>query len=162
ITSGTDGAAQQLSELRLLTAAEENQLLVEWNETASEYPREQCLAELFERQAALSPQAVALVYEGQRISYEELNRHSNHLAHYLRRQRVGAETLVGVCLERSLEFVVAVLSILKAGGAYVPLDPDYPAERLRLMVEDPGLRVVLTQSKWLDRLPQGEGRLLVD
>src|SRR6185312_13040150 len=87
---------------------------------------------------------------------------SNQLAHYLIKQGVGPEVAVGVCLERSLEFVVAVLGILKAGGAYVPLDPDYPAERLRLMIEDAGLRVVLTQGQWLDRLPPGEECQLVD
>ena len=162
LESMANRAEQQLSELRLLTRAEEEQLLVEWNATESEYPREQNIAGLFEQQVALTPEAIAVVHEGEQLSYRQLNERSNQLAHYLLRLGVGPETLVGVCLERSLEFMVAVLGTLKAGGAYVPLDPDYPAERLRLMVEDPGLRVVLTKDQWLDRLPQGDGRQLID
>ena len=101
-------------------------MLVEWNETAAAYPSEQCLHELFAAQAARTPDAVAVVYEDQQLSYGELDRRSNQLAHHLRGLGVGPEVVVGLCVERSLEMVVGLLGILKAGGAYLPLDPSYP------------------------------------
>ena len=99
-----------------------------------------CLHELFERRAAASPEAVAVVCEGSSLTYRELNRRANRLAHRLRTRGVGPETLVGLSLERSPELVVGILGILKAGGAYLPLDPDYPKDRLAFMVEDAGVR----------------------
>jgi len=131
----------------MLTAKEREQLLVEWNETRREYPRERCIHELFEKQVELTPEAVAVVYEEQELSYRELNRRANQLAHYLRGLGVGPEVLVGICVERSLEMVVGLLGILKAGGAYVPLDPEYPQERLSFMLEDAEIRILLTQER---------------
>ena len=110
-----------------MSEAERQQLLVEWNATQTEYPRQSTLAELFAEQAARTPEAVAVVYEGQEIRYGELDRRANQLAHYLRTLGVGPDVIVGVCLERSVEMVIGLLGILKAGGAYLPLDPDLSA-----------------------------------
>ena len=144
---------QRISQLPLLTEAERHQLLVEWNDTAVEYPRDQCIHQLFEEQVERSPEATALVYEAQQLTYGELNARANRLAHHLRTLGVGPEVLVGVCLERSIELVVAMLAILKAGGAYVPLDPSYPAERLAFMLEDTRAPVLLTEQRSLAKLP---------
>ncbi len=133
-----------LSELSLLTPEERRQLLVEWNETAADYPRERCVHELFEEQAERTPERVAVEFEGEQLSYRELNRRANQVANYLRKKGVGPEVLVGICVERSLEMVVGLVGILKAGGAYVPLDPSYPAERLSYMMEDSGIELLLT------------------
>jgi natural product biosynthesis luciferase-like monooxygenase protein/amino acid adenylation domain-containing protein/FkbM family methyltransferase len=132
-----------LSTLELLEPRERQLLLEEWNATQVAYPQERCLHELFEQQAARTPHAVALVYEQEELSYRELDERANRLAHYLRQRGVRAESRVGVLMERSLEMVVGLLGVLKAGGAYVPLDGRYPAERLRQMVEDAGVEVVL-------------------
>jgi len=132
--------------LPLLSESERRQLLVEWNETSADYPREQCLHQLFMAQAAKTPDAVALVYEDLQLSYSELDRRSSQLAHHLRDLGVGPETIVGLCVERSLEMVVGLLGILKAGGAYLPLDPNYPAERLAYMLADANAAVVVTQA----------------
>ena len=106
----------RLSQLPLLTDQERQQLLVDWNDTAADYPREQCLHQLFEEQAGRTPEAVAVVFEDRRLTYAQLNARANQLAHYLRRLGVGPEVLVGLCVERSLEMVVGLLGILKAGG----------------------------------------------
>ncbi|MBW4636379.1 MAG: AMP-binding protein [Iphinoe sp. HA4291-MV1] len=119
---------QPISELPLLSEPEQQQLLVEWNDTTFEYPTDKCIHSLFEEQVLRTPDAVAVVYENQQLTYNELNCRANQLAHYLRSLGVGAEVLVGICVERSVEMVVGLLGILKAGGAYVPLDPQYPTE----------------------------------
>ena len=126
----------RIGDLPLLSEAERHRVLVEWNDTAAEYPRDKCLHELFAEQAARVPDAVAVVYEESELSYGELEQRSNQLAHYLRGLGVGPEVMVGLCVERSLEMVVGLLGILKAGGAYLPLDPGYPADRLAYMLED--------------------------
>ena len=151
---------RRVAELPLLTDAERRQLLVEWNETNTRYPREASIAELFEAQAKRTPQAVALEYGGEALTYREFNARANRLARYLRKQGVKAGTLVGLCVERSLEMVVATLGILKTGGAYVPLDPEYPKERLAFMLEDTGAPVLLTQSGLRERLPAYAGKLI--
>jgi amino acid adenylation domain-containing protein len=127
--------------------------LIEWNNTATAYPREVCIHHAFEAQARCTPDAIALLFNETRVSYAELNRHANQLAHYLQGKGVGAEVLVGVCMERSVEMIVSVLAILKAGGVYVPLDPSYPLERLTLMMEGAGLRIVLAQQRLIQTLP---------
>ncbi len=142
---------REIRELSMLTAAERRRM-VEWNETKSPFPREHCIHELFEAQVAQTPQQMALVSEQEALTYEELNARANQLAHYLRRLGVGPETLVGLMLERSTEMVVALLGVLKAGGAYVPLDPHYPAERLRYMVRDAGVAVLVSEPRWLEGL----------
>ena len=151
---------QAISKLPLLTEAERHQLLVEWNDTAVEYPRDRCIHQLFEAQVERSPEATALVYETQQLTYGELNARANRLAHHLRSLGVGPEVLVGVCLERSLELVVGLLAILKAGGAYVPLDPSYPAERLAFMLQDTQAPVLLTEQRSLAKLPAYAGHTL--
>jgi amino acid adenylation domain-containing protein len=143
-----EDAQQRVDRLPLLGAEERHQLLVEWNETQVPYPKERCLHELFESQVERTPEATALLYEDERLSYRELNERANRLAHYLRARGVGAERLVGICVERSVEMVVGLLGILKAGGAYVPLDPTYPAARLEEMLRDAQPAVIVTQSAW--------------
>ena len=134
-----------INTLPLLSVAERQQVLVEWNQTTSDYPRHSSLQQLFEQVVERAPDAIAVVFDGVQLSYGELNARANQLAHYLRDQGVGPDVPVGVCVERSLEMVVGLLGIIKAGGAYVPLDPAYPADRLAFMVEDTDVRVLVTQ-----------------
>ncbi|MBP1599408.1 MAG: Glutamate-1-semialdehyde aminotransferase, partial [Acidobacteria bacterium] len=136
-----------ISELSLLTETERHQLLIEWNDTTTDYPREACVHHLFEAQVEQTPDAVAVVFQDQQLTYRELNTQANQLAHYLRKHGVGPEVLVGICMERSLDMIVGLLGILKAGGAYVPLDADYPEERLLFMIQDTGMRLLLTQHR---------------
>ena len=151
---------QRLSDLPLLTEAERQQLLIEWNETRTAYPRDKCLHELFEEQARCTPATVAVVFGEQEVSYDDLNRRANQLAHYLRALNVGPEVRVGICMERSLDLIVGLLGILKAGGAYVPLDPTYPHERLAFMLQDARVQVLLTQQRLLAALPEQEARII--
>ena len=137
---------QSVGEVVLLTAAEQEQLR-QWNRTTAEYPTQKSVHELFEAQVENTPEAVAVSYEDQQLSYQELNERANQLAHYLQELGVGAETKVGICIERSIEMVTAMLATLKAGGAYVPLDPDYPRERLSFMIEDAEVTLLLTQER---------------
>jgi amino acid adenylation domain-containing protein len=136
----------QISKLPLLTAAEKNRLLVEWNNTQVEYPQDKTIHQLFEEQVEQRPGAIALVYEDQQLSYEELNRQANRLAHYLIKQGVRPDALVGICLERSPEMVISILGILKAGGCYLPLDPAYPEQRICYILENSAVERVLTHS----------------
>jgi amino acid adenylation domain-containing protein len=147
------GPEKRIGELPLLTSAEREQVLVEWNRTEMAYPQGQCLQELFEAQVARTPAALAVADEKHRLSYAELEARANQLAWRLRREGVGCESLVAVCLERSMQMVVALLGILKAGGAYVPLDPSYPPARLRFMLEDTQAKVVLSEQHLAARLP---------
>ncbi|MCP4540461.1 MAG: amino acid adenylation domain-containing protein, partial [Chloroflexi bacterium] len=160
---------RRLSNLPLLTKTERQRLLVEWNATTVEYPQEKCIHELFEVQVERVPDAVAVVVcsdpgsehsDDQYLTYRELDRRANQLAHYLRKLGVEPEVSVAVCMERSLEMVVGVLGILKAGGAYVPLDPTYPQERLAFMLADSQAPVVLTQDRLVERLPEHEARVV--
>ena len=153
--------ARAVRTLEVLPAAERHRLLYEWNDTEVEYPSDKCVHELFEEQAEKTPEAVAVVYEDEQLSYGELNRRANQLAHYLRELGVKPDDRVALCLERSLEMVVALLAVLKAGGAYVPLDPDYPPERLRFMLEDSQPVVLLTQSHLRELFNQLEDALPV-
>ena len=151
---------EQISQLPLLTKPEQRQLLVEWNDTQAEYPLDKCIHQLFEEQVERTPDAVAVVFENQQLTYQQLNCRANQLAHYLQYEGVKADVLVGLCVERSLEMVVALLGILKAGGAYVPLDPEYPSERLSFMLEDAQVSVLLTQQRLLERLPEHQAHLV--
>jgi amino acid adenylation domain-containing protein len=161
LQSAVTDPAQTIGQLPLLTEAERHQLLVEWNDTAVNYPKDICLHELVEAQVEQTPDAVAVVFEGQHLTYQQLNARANQLAHYLQRMGVGPEVMVGVCMERSLEIVVALLAILKAGGAYVPLDPTYPSERLAFMLEDTQLPVILTQAAVAAMLPTSMAQVIV-
>ena len=151
---------ERLWELPLLPVAEFQQTVRGWNETRCDYGPVSVLHELFEAQVERTPEAVALISGSEQLSYGELNRRANQLAHYLRRQGVGAEVLVGLCLERTVEMVVGLLGILKAGGAYVPLDPAYPQQRLAYMVSDAQVELVLTQARVREQVPLGLGRTL--
>jgi len=154
---------QPVGKVPLLTDAERHQLLVEWNDTATDYPRDRCIQQLFEAQAARTPEAVAVVCEDRALSYAELNARANQLAHHLISLGVGPEVLVGICLERSIELIIGLLGVLKAGGAYVPLDPSYPKARLAFMLDDTQAPVLLTQQNLLEKLPPYAGhRLCVD
>jgi amino acid adenylation domain-containing protein len=133
--------------LEVMPKEEREQLLVEWNRTEAEYPRENCVHELFEEQVRKTPEAAAVVFEDGHISYAELNRRANQLARYLQQLGVRPDVTVAICVERSLEMVVGVLAILKAGGAYVPMDPSFPDERLRYMLRDSEPGVLLVQGQ---------------
>jgi amino acid adenylation domain-containing protein len=143
-----------------LSDDERKQLVIEWNSTAVRYPGERPIHELFEEQASRAGDALAVVCEDRQLTYAELNRRANQLAHYLRRLGVGLEVLVGVAAERSVELVVALLGILKAGGAYVPIDPSYPASRVEYMLADSQVSIVLTQSLLLGHSPEIEATLI--
>ncbi len=145
---------KRLGDLEMMTATERRQLLVHWNATAAEYPTDITLQQLFEAQVERTPDAVALAGDDLQLTYAELNSRANQLAHHLMKLKVGPEQLVGVCMERSPEMVVALLGILKAGAAYVPIDPAYPRERVSFMLEDTLVSVLLTQERLLADLPE--------
>jgi amino acid adenylation domain-containing protein len=151
--------ATPVSRLPLLSETERKQLLVEWNQTAATYPADKCLHELFELQAARTPERGAVRCGEQSLSYQELNQASNQLAHYLRQQGVGPDQRVGLCLDRSTSMMVAVLGILKAGGAYVPLNADNPPARLKQQLE--GAKAVITESKLAAHMPDFSGTTIV-
>ena len=138
--------SQSISTYSILTSSENHQILVEWNETQRDYPEDKTIHQLFEEQVERTPDSIAVVYEDQKLTYQELNEKANQLAHYLRKLGVGPDTLVAIAVERSLEMIIGLLGILKAGGAYVPLDPTYPQERLQFMLEDTKAPILLTQS----------------
>jgi amino acid adenylation domain-containing protein len=144
--------ARMVCTIDVLPLAERKQILYEWNDTATEYPADKCIHEIFEEQVRKTPAATAVVYEGTSLSYGELNRQANKLAHHLRELGVRPDMRVAIYAERSLELIVGLLGILKAGGAYVPLDPAYPVERLSYMLEDAAPSFLLTQSDLTGRL----------
>ncbi len=148
---------RRIFNLPILAEMEKHQLLVEWNDTKKDYPKDKCIHQLFEAQVERSPDSVAAVFADQQLTYRELNSNANQLAHYLRKLGVGPEILVGVCVERSLDMIVGLLGILKAGGAYVPLDPAYPKERLAFVLQDAQVSVLLTQQRLLATLPTTYG-----
>lgn len=133
-----------VTQVHFLTDAEYHQQLIDWTDTTTAYPQDATLPDLFETQVAKTPEAVAIVWGEEQLTYGQFNARANQLAHYLRRQGVGAEVRVGVSLERGLDLIVSLLAILKAGGAYVPLDPSYPADRLGYMIEDAGICLLVT------------------
>ncbi|WP_041754829.1 non-ribosomal peptide synthetase [Mycetohabitans rhizoxinica] len=151
-------ASHPVTRVELLSPAERTLLLQTWNATQRDYPAHQCIHQLFEAQVERTPEATALVYENQTLSYAELNDKANQLAHYLRALDVGPEVVVGLCAERSLEAIIGLLGILKAGGAYLPLDPSHPAERLASMLRQASVAVLVTQSHLEARLPEIQAR----
>ena len=155
-----DNPSQRISQLPLLTEFEQKQLLIDWNNTQADYPQDKCIHQLFEEQVERTPDAVAVVFENQQLTYRQLNKQANQLANYLRSLGVKADVLVGICVERSIEMVVGLLGILKAGGAYVPLDPEYPTERLSFMLEDAQVSVLLTQQDLVEKLPKNKAHLV--
>ena len=145
---------QQLYNLNILTPLEQQKLLVDINKTAKPYPQDACFPQLWLNQVAKTPNAVAAIFKDQTITYQELNDKSDCVTNHLQQLEVKPETLIGVCLERSMEMLVALLGILKAGAAYVPLDPNHPQARLDYVVEDSKIQILLTQTKHLDKFPQ--------
>ncbi|KAB8321062.1 non-ribosomal peptide synthetase [Tolypothrix campylonemoides VB511288] len=152
---------QKLLHIPLLSAAEQHQLLIEWNNTQADYPEHLCIHHLFEQQVQKTPDAIAVVFEDQQLTYRELNSRANQLAHYLQLLGVEPDVLVGICVERSLNMVIGLLGILKAGAAYVPLDPTYPQERLAYMLEDSQVPVLLTQQQLLVSVPQHNAQVVL-
>ncbi|NJP21134.1 MAG: amino acid adenylation domain-containing protein [Hydrococcus sp. CRU_1_1] len=148
----SENSEVSLKDLIFLTTAEQHQLLIEWNDTKTEYPQNKCVHQLFEEQVEKTPDAIAVVFEEQQLTYKELNDRANRLAHHLQTLGVKPEMLVGICLKRSLEMVIGLLGILKAGGAYLPLDPEYPQERLAFVLSDAKANILLTQQALLDKL----------
>lgn len=151
---------RRISDLPLLTEKEKQLLLIDWNDTKAEYPRDKCIHQLIQSQAMQSPDAVAVIFGDDQLTYKELNERSNQLARYLQGLGVGPDVFVGIYMERSLEMMIGLLGILKAGGAYLPLDPSFPRERLAYMLEDSQARVLLTQ-KWLvNEAPKHQAQLV--
>ena len=148
-----DRAESRISQLPLLTEEERHQLLIDRNRTQADYPRESCLHHLLQEKARQRPERAAVEFDKRILTYDELDRRSNQLAHLLVKRGIGPDRLVGVCMERSLEMVVALLGVLKAGGAYVPLDPAYPSDRIQYVIDDSRVTVLLTQEQLLTTLP---------
>lgn len=158
--SAAGGPDAVVGEMEIVGETERTQLVVEFNQTQAEHRADTCIQEFIEQRAADCPDNVALVLEKGQLSYAELNTRANQLAHYLRKQGVGPDVLVGICLERSFEMVVGILGILKAGGAYVPLDPSYPKERLAFILTDTKAPVLVTQQKFGDQFPEHSAHIL--
>ena len=150
----------RLDQLDLLSAEERDQQVTQWNATQTAYPKNDCIHQLFEAQARRTPQAPAVIFQGQTLSYSELDRQANQLAQHLRQRGVGPETVVALCVPRCLEMMVGLLGILKAGGAYLPIDPSYPVSRMAFMLEDSAAAALLTVVAMQDRLPAYAGPVL--
>ena len=161
LTSITNEPDTTISQLSLMRPEECRKILVEWNQTQAEYPRDKCVHQVFEQQVDRMPNAIAVEFEEQSLTYRELNARANQLARYLQKQGVQQETRVGISVDRSLEMIVGLLAILKAGGAYVPLDSHYPSERLNFLVSDTGTSLILTQRHLQHRWKDSHVRLLV-
>jgi amino acid adenylation domain-containing protein len=161
--SGVDAAdpAEKIAGMSMLTAAERQQLLVGWNDTKRDYPRETPLAALVEAQVERTPNAIAVVHGEQQLTYADLNDQANQLAHELRKHGAGPNQLVGLCVDRSLGLIVGLLAIVKAGAAYLPLDPMLPAERLRYMLEDSGVQIIVTEKSLLGELSEFAGTMVL-
>ncbi|MFW9261381.1 amino acid adenylation domain-containing protein [Nostoc sp. CALU 546] len=151
---------KRLLDLPLLTETECQTLLLDWNDTAINYPQDKCIQELFEAQVERTPDAVAVVFEEEQLTYRQLNVKANQLAHHLQTLGVKPEVLVGICVERSLDMIIGLLGILKAGGAYLPLDPSYPQERLAFILEDSQVPVLLTQTSLMGVMPQHKAKVV--
>lgn len=151
---------RKISELPLLTEAERKQLLVDWNATQADYPRDRCVYQLVAEQAAKTPERIAATFEDRQLTYGELNRRANQLAHYLRTLGVGPDVMVGLCVERSPEMLIGLLGIQKAGGAYVPLDPAFPPDRLAFYAEDSKMPVLVTQQSLLGHVPAPQAQVV--
>ena len=151
---------QPVSRLPLLTFKERDQLLSGWNDNKRDYPKHRCVHQLFEEQVELTPDATAVVFENHKVSYRKLNSRANQLAHHLLKLGVGADALVGICVQRSPNMLAGLLGIWKAGCAYVPLDPQYPSDRLSFMLEDSGLKVLITEKPLLPKFSGYKGQVV--
>ncbi|MBT6225659.1 MAG: amino acid adenylation domain-containing protein, partial [Candidatus Scalindua sp.] len=155
-----DNPHQKISELPLLNKEEQKKILIDWNATQTEYPDKLCIHQVFEKQASLTPYAVAVEFGDEQVTYSQVNVRANKLAYHLIDMGVGPEVPVGIYLEKSIEMIVSFLAVLKAGGAYIPLDPDYPVERLLFMIGDSGMRLIITQRNVSISLPQNTAHLV--
>ncbi|ATI59681.1 MULTISPECIES: non-ribosomal peptide synthetase [Bacillus] len=155
---------QKVAEIEIISEEDKRKSLVEFNNPKLDVPPQVTIHEMFERQAMIYPNAIAVTYEKEKITYKELNERANELAHYLQKKGVGPDTLVGLCVERSLEMIIGILGILKAGGAYVPLDPTYPEQRLQYILEDASIQLFVTQEslKELNWLPENVESICLD
>ncbi len=160
VRSAVQNPEAPVSELEILSASERQQLLIAFNQTSAEYPKDKCIHDLFEEQVERTPEAVAVVFEDQQLTYAECNARANQLARVLRQRGVAPDVRVGLCVERSVEMLVGLLGILKAGGAYVPLNPEHPKARLSQQLADIGSPVLITQEKLLSQLPDFEGEFI--
>lgn len=160
VESATHNPEGSISELEILSDRTLHQLLFEFNQTEANYPENKCIHQLFAEQVERTPDNIAVVFNQQQLTYAELNARANQLAHSLQKLGVGAEVLVGICVERSLEMLISILGILKADGAYVPLDPHYPQERLAFMLEDTQVSILLTQQHLLEGLPNHDAQTI--
>ncbi|WP_200150489.1 condensation domain-containing protein, partial [Francisella philomiragia] len=149
----------RIKDINILSYKEFNKIVYDWNQTDSEYPRDKTIYELFEEQVKQNPNNIALVFEEQQLTYQELNNKANQLARYIRKQyqqitsqELEADTLIPLCLDRSLDMVIAILAVMKAGGAYVPMDPEYPQERFKHILSDTDAKLIITQSHLKDKL----------
>ncbi|MBW4457213.1 MAG: amino acid adenylation domain-containing protein [Nostoc indistinguendum CM1-VF10] len=154
LASATENSDAAISQLEVLSKSARQQLLVEFNQTQVDYPKDKCIHQLFEKQAERTPNNIAVVFEDQQLTYAELNARANQLAHHLLSLGVGPETIVALCVERSLETFIGLLGILKAGGAYLPLDPLLPTERLVFMLQNAQVSVILTQQHLVEQLSE--------
>ncbi|TAE53210.1 MAG: amino acid adenylation domain-containing protein, partial [Nostocales cyanobacterium] len=150
----------EIKELPILTTSEKQQLLIEWNNTQTEYPVDKCIHQIFELQAEKTPDTTAVIYGNQKLTYRELNQKANQLAHQLISLGVKTESVIGIALERSVEMVIGLLGILKTGNAYVPLDPEYPQERLTAIIEDAEIEIIITNSKTVKNLPENQAEII--
>lgn len=152
---------QPLGELNFLTPTEHKQLFIDWNNTQIDHPKTLTIPELFQTQVENTPDAIALVFEDQSLTYQTLNSQANKLAHYLQKRGITSESLVGVCVERSPEMLIAILAIIKAGGAYLPLDPSYPQDRLEFVLKDACVSTLLIQENLLDKISNTQANIIV-
>src|SRR4028119_1574914 len=149
-----------ISQVDILSDRDRLQLLIDFNQTQKDYPKNKCVHQLFEEQAERNPDSIAVVFESEQITYRELNDRANQLAHYLQNLGVEPEVVVGICLDRSLETIVGMLGVLKAGGAYLPIDPTTPIERKALMLEDAQVKVLLVQKRLIESLPKTQANIV--
>ncbi|MEG3890348.1 amino acid adenylation domain-containing protein [Microcoleus sp. Z1_A1] len=149
-----------ISQLDILSDRDRLQLLIDFNQTQKDYPKNKCVHQLFEEQAERNPDSIAVVFESEKITYRELNDRANQLAHHLQNLGVEPEVVVGICLDRSLETIVGMLGVLKAGGAYLPIDPTTPIERKALMLEDAQVKVLLVQQRLIESLPKTQANIV--
>ncbi|MGD1704143.1 non-ribosomal peptide synthetase [Dapis sp. BLCC M229] len=160
LTAVVENPDTPVDKLSILSEAEKQKILVAWNDTQKDYPQGVSIHQLFESQVEKTPDAIAVIFGEEKLTYSELNNKANKLAHYLQKLGVKPEAHLGICVERSLEMVVGLLGILKAGAAYVPLDPNYPSERLAYMISDSQLSVLLTQESLLTSLPEDQAQVV--
>ncbi len=160
LTAVVENPETPVDKLSMLSEAEKQQILVEWNDTKTDYPQDISIYQLFESQVEKTPDAIAVIFESEKLTYSELNNKANQLAHYLQQLGVKPESHLGICVERSLSMVIGILGILKAGAAYVPLDSSYPSERLAYMISDAQVSVLLTQESLLTSLPEHQAQVV--